>query len=62
MTPKKKRGRPKDPHSFHRRMVDLCTEFGSSLVEKTCVDMEDDEDESDGSDEDIWKEHELEWR
>ena len=42
--------------------MDLCAKFGNSLMEERSVDTEEDKDESDGNDEDIWKERKLEWR
>jgi len=60
-TPKKKRGRPKDPRLLQRKMKELCAEFESSMVEDESSDpMEDGEgiDESDGGN---WKDIEREW-
>jgi hypothetical protein len=60
-TPKKKRGRPKDPHSFHRRMVDLCAEFGNSMEGESLKTAEDKNDSDHGSEEDIYKVCEDGW-
>jgi hypothetical protein len=60
-TPKKKRGRPKDPESLKRRMLELYTEFAESMMEKNILDVMDDgkENDSDDSDEEeMWKDPE----
>ena len=55
-TPKKKRGRPKDPESLKQRMMELCTEFATSIAEKGILDDGNENDSEDSEDsEDMWK-------